>query len=162
MSKLSLPVHADAPKFESNGKSDANGKAANSEASPQGALDRPQTSSPFVSGAAYCVVSASMVLMNKYALSGFDFTCPNTLLLAQCIASVLIVKGGELVGVWRLEPLRWQVIRVRALAGFQASRAVYPMALQHCVVYMPFARLKAVYSAHIMCATDNPHLRMFA
>jgi hypothetical protein len=75
-------------------------------------LDKARAASPFVSGLAYCSVSAAMVLLNKHALSSFSFACPNTLLLAQCMSSVLIVKGAEMVGVWKVEPLRWDIVKV--------------------------------------------------
>ena len=64
------------------------------------------------SGVTYCVMSAAMVLLNKYALSGFGFTAPNTLLFAQCVGSVLLVKLSERLGRCKLEPLRWDVVKV--------------------------------------------------
>lgn len=74
--------------------------------------------SPYLAGAAYCTMSASMVLLNKYALSGFEFHGPNTLLFAQCLASVLIVKLCELLGVWAVQPLRWDVVKVRCPVAY--------------------------------------------
>jgi hypothetical protein len=76
-------------------------------------LSAEAASSPLISGIAYCTVSASMVLLNKFALSGFDFTCPNSLLLLQCAASIFFVKIAELWGVWKVEQLRWDLIKVR-------------------------------------------------
>jgi hypothetical protein len=86
--------------------------------------------SPLVAGAAYCTVSAAMVLLNKHALSSFDFTCPNTLLLAQCISAVLVVKLLEMFGVWRVEPLRWDIVKVPltllpACQGLQAASSAH-------------------------------------
>eukprot|EP00892_Ulva_mutabilis_P005877 jgi/Ulvmu1/3661/UM017_0075.1 len=78
----------------------------------RGFLSPETAASPLVSGSVYCVVSAAMVLLNKYALSGFDFSSPNTLLLFQCVSSVLFVKVSELLGVWRVEKLRWDVVRI--------------------------------------------------
>lgn len=69
--------------------------------------------SPVVAGVAYCCVSAAMVLLNKFALSGFDFSCPNTLLLLQCSTAVVFVKLAEILGFWKLERLRWDIVQVR-------------------------------------------------
>ena len=74
--------------------------------------DKVKASSTLMAGAAYCSVSAAMVLLNKYALSSFSFTCPNMLLLAQCVSSVVIVKLAELFGVWKVQPLRWDIVKV--------------------------------------------------
>jgi hypothetical protein len=76
-------------------------------------LSAEYAASPVVAGAAYCCVSAAMVLLNKFALSGFDFTCPNTLLLLQCATAVLFVKLAEMMGIWKLERLRWDIVQVR-------------------------------------------------
>ena len=102
MAKQVLPTHT-AP-LPANGESDSLQKPAS------------KLQSPLVAGAAYCSVSAAMVLLNKYALSGFDFNCPNMLLLAQCVTSVVIVKGAELLGIWKVEPLRWDIVKVCTLA----------------------------------------------
>ena len=61
----------------------------------------------------YCTMSASMVLLNKYALSSFHFTCTNSLLFAQCATSVLLVKASERMGFCKLEPLRTDIVSVR-------------------------------------------------
>ena len=74
--------------------------------------DSKKTSSSLAAGLAYCSVSAAMVLLNKYALSSFHFSCPNMLLLAQCISSVVIVKFVEALGYWKVQPLRWDIVKV--------------------------------------------------
>lgn len=83
-------------------------------------LSPEHASSPVVAGGAYCCVSAAMVLLNKFALSGFDFTCPNTLLLLQCSTAVVFVKLAEVLGFWKIERLRWDIVRVRP-ASFTIS-----------------------------------------
>ena len=99
-----LPTY-NAPCKDTGDKEDAT-RAGKSLLSPEHAA------SPVVAGAAYCCVSAAMVLLNKFALSGFDFTCPNTLLLLQCITAVVFVKLAESLGFWKLERLRWDIVQV--------------------------------------------------
>lgn len=65
-----------------------------------------------VSGAAYCTASISMVLLNKVALSSFDFNSPNALLFFQCALCVLLVKACQGAGLVKLEPFNMQIIRV--------------------------------------------------
>jgi hypothetical protein len=90
--------------------------------------------SPLVSGCVYCAVSAAMVLLNKYALSSFNFVCPNTLLFVQCLSSVAFVKGAELAGVWSVEPLRWDIMRVRAAPQPAARPEQCARACGHCAL----------------------------
>ena len=54
-------------------------------------------------GAAYCVASASMILLNKLALSSFDFHSVTMLLLFQCTFCVTAVKATEMAGFIELE-----------------------------------------------------------
>lgn len=98
-----LPTHNPPPPV----KEDDDSKQGKALLSPEYA------SSPLIAGTAYCCVSAAMVLLNKFALSGFDFTCPNTLLLLQCITAVVFVKVAEMLGFWKLERLRWDVVQVQ-------------------------------------------------
>lgn len=58
---------------------------------------------PVLAGLAYCTASASMVLLNKLALSSFDFRSITMLLLFQCIFCVVAVYGTSLLGLIRLE-----------------------------------------------------------
>ena len=100
-----LPTHH-APASKDTGDKEDDSRAGRS------LLSLEYATSPVVAGAAYCCVSAAMVLLNKFALSGFDFTCPNMLLLLQCITAVVFVKLAEILGFWRLERLRWDIVRV--------------------------------------------------
>ena len=51
-----------------------------------------------VAGLSYCLASGSMVLLNKAALSGFNFRAPLSLLLFQCALAVVMVKICEAMG----------------------------------------------------------------
>ncbi|KAL3139932.1 hypothetical protein ABBQ38_004222 [Trebouxia sp. C0009 RCD-2024] len=64
-----------------------------------------------VSGAAYCVASASMVLLNKAALSSFDFNSTTSLLFFQCLVCVILVKTADLLGFVTLEPWNMKIIQ---------------------------------------------------
>ena len=68
-----------------------------------------------VSGAAYCVASASMVLLNKAALSSFDFNSTTSLLFFQCLVCVILVKTADLFRLVTLEPWNMKIIQVRAV-----------------------------------------------
>lgn len=104
ISKAILPVVD--PAMAGKSAEHSGGKEARGFLSPE------MAASPLISGSVYCVVSAAMVLLNKYALSGFDFSSPNSLLLLQCVSAVGFVKAAELMGVWRVEKLRWDVVRL--------------------------------------------------
>ena len=65
-----------------------------------------------IAGLSYCVASGSMVLLNKAALSGFSFKAPLSLLLFQCALAVVLVKICELAGYVKLQPLKWDLVRV--------------------------------------------------
>lgn len=107
-----LPTHSeDAPEKEGTHKN--------------GLLSPEYATSSLVAGTAYCCISAAMVLLNKFALSGFDFTCPNTLLLLQCSTAVVFVKLAEMMGFWKLERLRWDIVQVRSLALERCHIVVY-------------------------------------
>lgn len=104
----------------------------------RGFLSPEMAASPVVSGCIYCAVSAAMVLLNKYALSGFEFTSPNTLLLFQCASAVIFVKAAEAMGVWRVEKLRWDVVRVRSEYPLlpETSLSIYAQPCpDHCILY---------------------------
>ncbi|CAH2042013.1 unnamed protein product, partial [Thlaspi arvense] len=64
------------------------------------------------SGLAYCISSCSMILVNKYILSGYDFNAGISLMLYQNFVSVVIVSLLSLFGVITTEPLTWRLIRV--------------------------------------------------
>ena len=71
-----------------------------------------------VSGSAYCVASASMVLLNKAALSSFDFNSKTSLLFFQCLVCVILVKLADLFGFVSLEPWNMRIIQVSRTSIF--------------------------------------------
>lgn len=78
-----------------------------------------------VSGAAYCVASASMVLLNKAALSSFDFNSTTSLLFFQCLVCVILVKLAELAGLVTIEPWNWKIIKASLPACAMCERALH-------------------------------------
>ncbi|KAF5195437.1 Gdp-mannose transporter gonst1 [Thalictrum thalictroides] len=65
-----------------------------------------------LSGLAYCISSCSMILINKFVLSSYNFNAGISLMLYQNLVSVIIVSILSLVGVISTEPLTWRLIRV--------------------------------------------------
>ncbi|PKA53756.1 GDP-mannose transporter GONST1 [Apostasia shenzhenica] len=65
-----------------------------------------------LSGFAYCLSSCSMILVNKYVLSGFNFNAGISLMLYQNFVSVAIVTTLSKLGIISTEPLTWRLIRV--------------------------------------------------
>ncbi|XP_073098583.1 GDP-mannose transporter GONST1-like isoform X2 [Elaeis guineensis] len=65
-----------------------------------------------LSGLAYCISSCSMILVNKFVLSGYDFNAGISLMLYQNLVSVIIVSALSLFGVISTEPLTWKLIKV--------------------------------------------------
>ncbi|KAJ6798488.1 GDP-mannose transporter GONST1 isoform X1 [Iris pallida] len=65
-----------------------------------------------LSGLAYCMSSCSMILVNKYVLSGYDFNAGISLMLYQNFVSVVTVSILSMLGVVSTEPLTWRLIRV--------------------------------------------------
>ncbi|KAL6659590.1 hypothetical protein ACP70R_003630 [Stipagrostis hirtigluma subsp. patula] len=65
-----------------------------------------------LSGLAYCIASCSMILVNKFVLSGYGFNAPIFLMLYQNIVSVTIVSTLSLSGTVPTEPLTWKLIKV--------------------------------------------------
>jgi GDP-mannose transporter len=63
-------------------------------------------------GASYCCASMSMVLLNKMALSSFNFTSANALLTFQCLVCVSLVKICEYMGYVKVEPFNPRVVRL--------------------------------------------------
>ncbi|XP_074587331.1 GDP-mannose transporter GONST1-like [Curcuma longa] len=66
----------------------------------------------FLSGLAYCLSSCSMILVNKFVLSGYDFSAGISLMLYQNFVSVLLVSTLSSFGVVSTEPLTWKLIKV--------------------------------------------------
>ncbi|XP_047315741.1 GDP-mannose transporter GONST1-like [Impatiens glandulifera] len=66
----------------------------------------------FISGIAYCISSCSMILVNKYVLSSYNFNAGISLMLYQNFVSVVVVSSLSLLGVVSTEPLTWKLIKV--------------------------------------------------
>ncbi|KAL0371043.1 UNVERIFIED_CONTAM: GDP-mannose transporter GONST1 [Sesamum angustifolium] len=64
-----------------------------------------------LSGLAYCFSSCSMILVNKYVLSSYDFNAGISLMLYQNFVSVVIVSFLNFCGI-TTEPLTWRLIKV--------------------------------------------------
>ncbi|KAF5946971.1 hypothetical protein HYC85_017199 [Camellia sinensis] len=65
-----------------------------------------------VSGLAYCISSCSMILVNKYVLSSYDFNAGISLMFYQNLVSVVVVSLLSFFGVITTEPLTWRLIKV--------------------------------------------------
>ncbi|KAL6856957.1 hypothetical protein ACP4OV_018339 [Aristida adscensionis] len=65
-----------------------------------------------LSGLAYCIASCSMILVNKFVLSGYSFNAPIFLMLYQNVVSVTIVSILSISGTIPTEPLSWKLIKV--------------------------------------------------
>ncbi|OVA07497.1 hypothetical protein BVC80_8509g6 [Macleaya cordata] len=65
-----------------------------------------------LSGLAYCISSCSMILINKFVLSSYDFNAGISLMLYQNLVSVVIVSSLSFFGVISTEPLTWKLMRV--------------------------------------------------
>ncbi|XP_068652350.1 GDP-mannose transporter GONST1-like isoform X2 [Aristolochia californica] len=65
-----------------------------------------------LSGLAYCISSCSMILVNKFVLSSYDFNAGIALMLYQNFVSVVVVSTLSWVGVISTELLTWRLIRV--------------------------------------------------
>ncbi|XP_062147942.1 GDP-mannose transporter GONST1 isoform X1 [Alnus glutinosa] len=65
-----------------------------------------------LSGLAYCVSSCSMILINKFVLSSYDFNAGISLMLYQNLISVIIVSILSFLGVIQTEPLTWRLVKV--------------------------------------------------
>ncbi|XP_011628553.1 GDP-mannose transporter GONST1 [Amborella trichopoda] len=65
-----------------------------------------------LSGLAYCISSCSMILVNKFVLSTYDFNAGISLMLYQNLVSVVIVSMLSFAGIISTEQLTWRLIRV--------------------------------------------------
>ncbi|XP_010530592.1 PREDICTED: GDP-mannose transporter GONST1 isoform X4 [Tarenaya hassleriana] len=65
-----------------------------------------------LSGLAYCISSCSMILVNKFVLSSYNFNAGISLMLYQNLISVIIVVVLSLMGLISTEPLTWRLIKV--------------------------------------------------
>ncbi|KAL2906818.1 GDP-mannose transporter GONST1 [Bienertia sinuspersici] len=66
----------------------------------------------FLSGMAYCISSCSMILINKFVLSSYDFNAGISLMFYQNFISVIIVSTLSILGLISTEPLTWKLIKV--------------------------------------------------
>ncbi|KAI3514067.1 hypothetical protein L1887_12383 [Cichorium endivia] len=69
-------------------------------------------SGPLISGAAYCLSSCSMILLNKVVLSSYAFNAGISLMFYQNLISSIIVIVLGLSGLVTLEKLNWKLIKV--------------------------------------------------
>lgn len=53
-----------------------------------------------------------MVLLNKAALSSFDFNAPMSLLFFQCVVCVALVQLSVLLGYIKIEPISLPIVRL--------------------------------------------------
>ncbi|CAI9778279.1 unnamed protein product [Fraxinus pennsylvanica] len=65
-----------------------------------------------LSGLAYCISSCSMILVNKFVLSSYDFNAGISLMLYQNFVSVIVVSSLSFLGIITTEPLTWRLIKV--------------------------------------------------
>lgn len=89
--------------------------------------------------------SPVQVLLNKVALSSFEFRSPNALLFYQCALCVLLVHACRLAGLVKVEPFNWQIIKVGGWVvgwgwgaapccpGVRHTRSKLPFGLQPCL-----------------------------
>ncbi|CAI0475609.1 unnamed protein product [Linum tenue] len=69
-------------------------------------------SGPLVSGAAYCVSSCSMILLNKVVLSTYNFNAGTSLMLYQNFICCLVVAILGLSGAVSVEKLNWKLVKL--------------------------------------------------
>ncbi|XP_011624830.1 GDP-mannose transporter GONST2 [Amborella trichopoda] len=69
-------------------------------------------SKAFISGAAYCLSSCSMILLNKVVLSSYGFNAGVSLMFYQNLVSVLVVIALSFTGLVSTEKITWKLIRV--------------------------------------------------
>ena len=67
---------------------------------------------PVAAGAAYCLASGSMIMMNKAVLSSFDVDAPTTMLLFQTVSSFVLVVACHYLGVVQLQAFNTDIVRL--------------------------------------------------
>ena len=70
-----------------------------------------EASGTLLAGVSYIVTSAALILLNKHALSGFTFKCPNSLLFLHCLLAVILCKVFEAFKLIKLEPLKMSIVK---------------------------------------------------
>ncbi|MED6161489.1 GDP-mannose transporter gonst1 [Stylosanthes scabra] len=89
------------------------GKLANKSDKPLRTRSLPKPhNQPFFSGLAYCLSSCSMILINKFVLSSYDFNAGVSLMFYQSLISVIVVSVLNLLGLVSTEPLTWRLVKV--------------------------------------------------
>ncbi|WOL04499.1 GDP-mannose transporter GONST1-like isoform X1 [Canna indica] len=61
---------------------------------------------------AYCISSCSMLLVNKFVLSSYNFNAGISLMLYQNFVSVTVVSTLSLFDIISTEPLTWKLVKV--------------------------------------------------
>ncbi|KAJ4971956.1 hypothetical protein NE237_005055 [Protea cynaroides] len=74
--------------------------------------DSGRKSGPLLSGAAYCVASCSMILLNKVVLSSYGFNAGISLMLYQNFVSVVVVVALGFFGAVSTEKITWKLVRI--------------------------------------------------
>ncbi|CAN1167032.1 GDP-mannose transporter GONST2 [Linum perenne] len=69
-------------------------------------------SGPLLAGAAYCVSSCSMILLNKVVLSSYNFNAGTSLMLYQNFICCLVVALLGLFRVVTVEKLNWKLVKL--------------------------------------------------
>ncbi|KAK6935747.1 Sugar phosphate transporter domain [Dillenia turbinata] len=69
-------------------------------------------SGPLLSGAAYCISSCSMMLLNKVVLSSYNFNAGISLMFYQNLICTVVVLILGFTGAVSLERLNWKLIRI--------------------------------------------------
>ncbi|PSC75907.1 GDP-mannose transporter GONST1-like [Micractinium conductrix] len=65
-----------------------------------------------LAGLCYVIASIAMILLNKTALSSFNFESINSLLFFQCALSVVLVQMCNALGLIDVEPLNPKIVRI--------------------------------------------------
>lgn len=98
--------------FENNGTDLESGTEKDRDKSARSTKGAKLQNQALLSGLAYCFSSCSMILINKFVLSGYDFNAGISLMLYQNLISVIIVAVLSFLGVISTEPLTWRLIKV--------------------------------------------------
>lgn len=98
--------------FENNGTDLESGTEKDRDKSARSTKGAKLQNQALLSGLAYCFSSCSMILINKFVLSGYDFNAGISLMLYQNLISVIIVTVLSFLGVISTEPLTWRLIKV--------------------------------------------------
>ena len=101
-----------------------------------------------LAGLSYCAASASMVMLNKFALSAFDFHSITMLLLFQCTFCVVAVQVSGLLGLVKLEV---QVFVGTCNNSFRSPLVLPFIRLSFLPLVVPNSRLR-MHTGMLCCA----------